>query len=323
MRLRARALSAPLRTFTDSHLALRALGATSPEFPAVPQFMCPARPHRTRCSSGIGFIIDAAAYNYSSNICDLHPEQCSPFDGITGLLELDAAGTPILMGPGPGMNLLGEGDITAEWLAGGGASLLAHNSSSYSLRDELNGPTFNWLLQANAMYLAPAFQIFGDVYLRTGLAAIDDYVLFLNFLVPCFLTLFILAMVFVFMPHIKQTNEDIQKKRTMVSRASARAGKHGAADHKLAPERTSARALGGSCAAELPTPPLTATHVDPLTISTHPIPPLARFHSPFYSPHASVRPLARLAARPLGRPPAAALPARPGYPRRAAHPAPR
>ncbi len=41
-------------------------------------------------------------------------------------------------------------------------------------------------------YLAPAFKAFRSIYLRTGITAIDDCLLFLNLLVPTFLTSFVL-----------------------------------------------------------------------------------------------------------------------------------
>jgi hypothetical protein len=93
---------------------------------------------------------------------------------------------------------------------------MAQNSTPYSLAEELNSDTFRWIEQANSMYLAPAFKAIGDIYLRTGISAIDNFVLFLNLLVPTFLSVFILLMFFVFLPHIKAANEEIQGKRAML-----------------------------------------------------------------------------------------------------------
>ena len=76
-------------------------------------------------------------------------------------------------------------------------------------------------------YLAPAFKAFRSIYLRTGITAIDDCLLFLNLLVPTFLTSFTLLMIFVFLPHIKATNEDIQIKRAIVRERGGGRGESG------------------------------------------------------------------------------------------------
>ena len=186
-------------------------------------------------ASGAGRIVNADAYNYSDSICIVNPDACAPYSGINGIMVLGDDGLPVWQGPGPGANLWGVGDITPQWLAGSGgavngADLLAHNSTPYSLPGELNGRTMRWLEQANALYLAPALKVFCTIYLRTGLVAIDNNVLFLNLLVPTFLSSFALLMVFVFLPHIKATNEDIQGKRAIVRSAAGRA--------RVADERT-------------------------------------------------------------------------------------
>ena len=166
-------------------------------------------------ASGVGRIVHAASYDYSVSICEVTPEACSVYE-YDGLMQIGEDGIPIPQGPSPGINLWGVGDITQEWLDGGGADLLAHNSTPYSVVAELNSPTFRWLEQANSLYLAPAFKAFRSIYLRTGITAIDDCLLFLNLLVPTFLTSFTLLMIFVFLPHIKATNEDIQIKRAIL-----------------------------------------------------------------------------------------------------------
>ena len=164
-----------------------------------------------------------AAYNYSDSECIYHADECETLGGISGLMELDAAGKPILQGPSPAVNLWAVGDVEQRLLVGDGAALVASNSTAFSLRDEMNSEDFSWLLQANSLYLGQALTSFVFVYLTIGLNTIDSYVLFLNFLVPSFLSLFMLAMALVFLPHIKKTNEDIQRKRGMVS-ARRRAG---------------------------------------------------------------------------------------------------
>jgi hypothetical protein len=221
------ATRAACAAWSDS-IMLAGINSVVAEFAAKANFMTDRRVRaRVFNASGVGRIVNADAYNYSENICLVNPDACAPFSDIDGIMVLGDDGLPVLQGPGPGANLWGVGDVTPQWLRGpggdvNGADLLAHNSTPYSLAGELNSRTMRWLEQANAMYLAPALKAFCTIYLHTGLVAIDNCVLFLNLLVPTFLTSFVLLMVFVFLPHIKATNEDIQGKRAIVRRTARR-----------------------------------------------------------------------------------------------------
>ena len=78
------------------------------------------------------------------------------------------------------------------------------------------GASFQWMLQASTLFLAPAFEAFGAIYLRTGLVQLDAFISFLTIFVIAFFVVFVGAMAFVFVPHVKQTNADIQMHRVML-----------------------------------------------------------------------------------------------------------
>ena len=184
------AASAACAAWSDS-IMLAGINSAIAEYAAKARLMTDRRIRaRVFNASGVGRIVNAASYDYSVSICEMTPEACSVYE-YDGLMQIGEDGVPIPQGPSPGVNLWGVGDVTQEWLDGGGAELLAHNSTPYSVPVELNSPTFRWLEQANSLYLAPAFKAFRSIYLRTGITAIDDCLLFLNLLVPTFLTSFV------------------------------------------------------------------------------------------------------------------------------------
>ena len=99
---------------------------------------------------------------------------------------------------------------------GGQAQLDDPSTTTFSAPGVLMGASFQWMLQASTLFLAPAFEAFGAIYLRTGLVQLDAFISFLTIFVIAFFVVFVGAMAFVFVPHVKQTNADIQMHRVML-----------------------------------------------------------------------------------------------------------
>ena len=177
-------------------------------------------------SGGQGYIIPFANYNFTWDDCgnDCNPdvcgagqqfgfsntELCLTYQAIDGLLQYDSSGNVIVLGPSPGPDLSVTGDIDSSW----DPTLL--NATPYSIAAELASADWIWLQQADALFITPAYIRLQQIYLETGLAAIDGFLSFLYAFVAAFLTCFVAVMVLVFMPQVKVTNDDIQKKRGML-----------------------------------------------------------------------------------------------------------
>jgi hypothetical protein len=82
-------------------------------------------------------------------------------------------------------------------------------------------------------YLAPAFKAFRSIYLRTGITAIDDCLLFLNLLVPTFLTSFVLRARTRARKAVRERDEQRPHETKKLTLAFPRAQLHAAHDLRL------------------------------------------------------------------------------------------
>ena len=145
---------------------------------------------------GNGYIIDFKAYNYTADECD---GPC--WSSSMGTVEDQ---------PSPAPDLGITGDIDQTW------NPLLHNATPYCIKDELNQPDITWMAQADALFLTPALLRIQHIYEDIGIASVDNFLRFLNVFVTVFIIAFVLFMISVFVPQIKATNNDIQKKRGML-----------------------------------------------------------------------------------------------------------
>jgi len=145
---------------------------------------------------GNGYVVDFKAYNYTADECD---GPCWSSSTDTGENE-----------PSPAPDLGVTGDIDQTW------NPLLHNATPYCIKDELNQPDITWMAQADALFLTPALLRIQHIYEDIGIASVDNFLRFLNVFVTVFIVAFVLFMISVFVPQIKATNNDIQKKRGML-----------------------------------------------------------------------------------------------------------
>ena len=156
--------------------------------------------------SGHGFIAPVATYNYSA---DADGAAAFNFFAIDGILTFDAAGMPILQGPSPAPDFTVKGDVNMTDTGPPG-------SLPYFIGTELLSDDMLFLRQADAMYLTPALIALEHIYFVQTEQVINNYTQFIYYFVASFVSVFIVVMAFFFMPQVKATNDDIQKKRGML-----------------------------------------------------------------------------------------------------------
>jgi hypothetical protein len=147
--------------------------------------------------AGNGYIISVPAYNYTADECP---------GGVCWNIAID----DVIGNPSPAPDLTVSGDIDASW------DPAAHNATPYSIAEEMNSADLRWMAQADALFLTPAFLAFQHLYEDAGVETIDNFVRFINVFVSSFVVCFVSFMSLVFMPQVKATNDDIQKKRGML-----------------------------------------------------------------------------------------------------------
>jgi hypothetical protein len=156
--------------------------------------------------SGRGFIAPVATYNYSA---DADSGSAFNFFNIDGILTFDSAGLPILQGPSPAPDFAVKGDVSVNDTGPPG-------SVPYFIGTELMSDDMHFLRQADAMYLTPALLALEQIYFVQTEQVINNYTQFIYYFVASFVSVFIVVMAFFFMPQVKATNDDIQKKRGML-----------------------------------------------------------------------------------------------------------
>ena len=116
----------------------------------------------------------------------------------------------VFQGPSPEADYSVNGDFDASF------DWRALNATPYSIAAEINSPDGQWLAQADALFITPSLVRLVEVYVAASILQLDNYLAFVYYLVAGFLTCFAVVMGGIFMPQVKQTNDDIQKKRTML-----------------------------------------------------------------------------------------------------------
>jgi len=74
----------------------------------------------------------------------------------------------------------------------------------------------NWVIEADALYLTPAFFALSKLYRSEAQAAIDTYLTFLSIFVPTYVVAFAALVAFYFVPAVSRTNRAIHVKRSML-----------------------------------------------------------------------------------------------------------
>ena len=155
-------------------------------------------------ASMTGFLLDAVAYNYTQDDCEVYNECLAGFAGLTA----DVVQTPAVQ---PSLDY--DGDVPADWVTSGAAPA---RTTAYSLAGEIMGDSIAWLREADALYLTPALFGIANVYATKELGIIAEFISFLSIFVSVFLVAFVLANLSYILPQVRATNQDIQTKRSVL-----------------------------------------------------------------------------------------------------------
>ena len=161
---------------------------------------------------GNGWMIFPTNMNYSRVVCD-DSKHCAP-NAVTkpmrtGILEASYVSDHSY-----------SGDVTVGGRPGDGVSLLLADlpadTKEFHISEELNSVELEWLERCDARFMTPALLALTKIYLHEARSSTEEFLGFISFFVPLFVSLFAISIIFFFLPLTTFENKALQSKRTML-----------------------------------------------------------------------------------------------------------